>query len=188
MKSSTFLAFIFVAAQAGLTSAQTIDAEQREFFQTKIQPVLQAKCYSCHSSSSSPRRGGLGLDSREALLAGGNSGPAVNANDPANSTLIKSLKGQDGYRAMPPRGALDDSVIADFETWIRLGAPYPRPSNVEPGSSTSRPIDDLVLPTIAPSPALFENPNLEPPANCIDEPILAKLRSLGIQSGDSLLG
>ncbi len=173
---------MLVVAQAGFTSAQTITAEQREFFQKKIQPVLQAKCYSCHSSSSSPRRGGLGLDSREALLAGGNSGPVVNANDLANSTLLKSLRGQDGYRVMPPRGALDDSVIADFETWIRLGAPYPRPSSGEPGSSASRPLDDLSLPTITPSPALFETPNLEPLANCIDEPILAKLRSLGIQS------
>ena len=181
MKSPAFLAFMLVAAQAGFTSAQTITAEQREFFQQKIQPVLQAKCYSCHSSSSSPRRGGLGLDSREALLAGGHSGPAVNANDLTNSALLKSLRGQDGYRAMPPRGALGDAVIADFEIWIRLGAPYPRSPSGEPGSSTSRPLDDLLLPTIAPSPALFENPNLEPLANCIDEPILAKLRSLGIQ-------
>lgn len=182
MKSSAILISMLVAAQAGFTSAQTTAAEQREFFQQKIQPVMREKCYSCHSSSSSPRRGGLGLDSRDALLAGGNSGPAVNANDLANSTLLKSLRGLDGYRVMPPRGALLDSVIADFETWTRWGAPYPRPPSGEPDSSTSQPLDDLLLPTIAPSPALFETTNLEPLANCIDHPILAKLRALDIQS------
>lgn len=73
-------------------------------------------------------------------------------------------------------------VDAEQREFFQVRAPYPRPASGEPDSSTSRPLDDLSLPTISPSSALFESPSLEPLANCIDEPILAKLRSLGIQS------
>lgn len=170
-----------IAGASETGSPQTITTEQREFFQQKILPVLRSKCYSCHSSTSGRRRGGLALDSRDGIIAGGSAGPAVNTNEPANSILIRSLKGQDGYKVMPPRAALADSVIGDFETWIRMGAPYPSTSGGDASSPKSRPFDGRSLPTVAPAPASFETPSTPAPANCIDEPILAKLNSLGIQ-------
>ena len=48
-----------------------------QFFETKIRPVLAEKCYRCHSSDGQGVRGGLSVDNRDALLAGGESGPAV---------------------------------------------------------------------------------------------------------------
>ena len=48
-----------------------------KFFETKIRPVLVEHCYECHSSESGKSRGGLKVDSRDALLRGGDSGPAV---------------------------------------------------------------------------------------------------------------
>ena len=120
-----------------------------DFFEQKILPVLESKCYSCHSSSSGRRRGGLALDSRNGVFAGGSSGPAVNTNEPAASILIHSLKGQDGYKPMPPQAALADSVIGDFETglpWegpiraLCVEAPVRRkgsPPRVKPSRSTA---------------------------------------------------
>ncbi len=174
------------ASEAG--NPQTITAEQREFFEQKILPVLASKCYSCHSSSSGRRRGGLALDSRNGVFAGGSSGPAVNTNEPAGSVLIHSLKGRDGYKLMPPQAALADSVIGDFETWVRMGAPYSNTSGGglsssagKPASGETRPFDGQSLPTVAPSPASFETRSTPAPLNRIDRPILAKLKSLGIE-------
>ena len=50
-----------------------------DFFETKIRPVLANNCYSCHTSS---QLGGLRLDSRDAMLKGGKSGPALVPGDP----------------------------------------------------------------------------------------------------------
>ncbi len=101
-----------------------IDTAQRDFFETKIRPVLVAECYSCHSveaEKNSKLRGALLLDSRDATLAGGESGPAVVPGNPDESLLISALK-HEGYE-MPPKGKLDDAVIADFVKWVEMGAP-----------------------------------------------------------------
>jgi len=69
-------------------------------------------------------RGGLRLDSRAGLLAGGDSGPAISADDSATSLLLQALR-YDGLQ-MPPAGRLPESVIQDFQTWVSMGVPDPR--------------------------------------------------------------
>ena len=91
----------------------------RTFFENKIRPVLVKHCYACHSEQAARTkklRGGLRLDSRAALLKGGDSGPAVDLDKPAESLLIQALK----YESleMPPQGALPASIVADFQKWI----------------------------------------------------------------------
>src|SRR5262245_24648482 len=98
------------------------------FFQQKIRPVLVEQCYSCHSAEAQKNRklkGGLLLDSKAALLKGGDSGPAIVPGKPDSSLLLKGLRYSDELQ-MPPKGKLADKVIADFETWIKMGAPDPR--------------------------------------------------------------
>src|SRR5438552_1005424 len=76
-------------AAAGLPLAITIalDAQSAEVFESKVRPILAANCYDCHTDE---HMGGLRLDSREALLKGGNSGqPAVVPGDPDKRTLIR---------------------------------------------------------------------------------------------------
>jgi hypothetical protein len=107
-----------------------------DFFEQRIRPVLVQHCYECHSQeavSQGSQQAGLFLDSRQGLETGGDSGPAVDKDDPENSLLLKAL----GYESleMPPSGRLSDQVIADFAEWIRRGMPDPR--------------DDGPLPTIA---------------------------------------
>ena len=114
-------------------SAQTPDIE---FFESKIRPVLAQKCYSCHSSKMPAPKGSLVLDTREGLLKGGVSGPAVVPGKPAESHLIKALSYSDPLAQMPPSGKLPDAVLADFEQWITRGAADPRASAPALASAT----------------------------------------------------
>lgn len=116
------LLFTFVSGQAAIVRAD--DAAALAFFEQKIRPVLVKECYSCHSSESKKLKGGLRLDSRAAVLKGGDTGPALIAGKPDESLLIAALK-YDGVE-MPPRGKLSDAVIADFTRWVQTGAVDPR--------------------------------------------------------------
>ena len=53
------------------------NAGRTEFFEKRIRPVLVRHCYECHSAASTKLKGGLRVDSREFIRAGGDSGPAV---------------------------------------------------------------------------------------------------------------
>src|SRR5262249_23640208 len=97
-----------------------------QFFESKIRPVLDKYCYECHSTHSKSARGGLLLDSREGLLKGGKSGPALIPGKANASLIIKALR-HEGNIKMPARSnKLDDNIIADFVRWIDMGAPDPR--------------------------------------------------------------
>jgi hypothetical protein len=99
-----------------------------EFFEKRIRPVLAEHCFKCHSAEAAKAKklkGGLLLDTRDGLRKGGDNGPAIVPGKPAESPLIKALK-YDGDTQMPPAGKLPDAVIADFEAWVKMGAPDPR--------------------------------------------------------------
>jgi hypothetical protein len=101
--------------------------EQIDFFEAKIRPVLARHCHECHSVEALQAgrlKAGLLVDSRAGLTKGGESGAAVVPGDKGQSLLLAALK-HDGFE-MPPTGRLPDDVIADFETWIDMGAPDPR--------------------------------------------------------------
>src|SRR6266700_774543 len=96
-----------------------------ELFEKKIRPVLVNECYKCHSATSEKLKGGLMLDSRDKMLSGGDSGPAVVAGDSKESLLIKAMRGDDKDLAMPPKKTLGNDVVADFTPWVQMGAPWP---------------------------------------------------------------
>jgi hypothetical protein len=101
-------------------------ADDFEFFEKKIRPVLAEKCYGCHSASAPKLMGGLMVDSGAGLLRGGVSGQsAVTPKSPQKSLLLTAIK-REGKLKMPPGPALAPEVVADFETWIKMGAPDPR--------------------------------------------------------------
>lgn len=122
---------IFVAIQFACVrwahGQDNSSAEQLDFFESKIRPVLVGECYSCHSAEAATKgklRGGLLLDSRAAIRQGGDSGPAVVPQHPEKSLLLSAMKHEEFE--MPPKGKLAESVIADFEKWIQSGAEDPR--------------------------------------------------------------
>jgi hypothetical protein len=106
-------------------NTHSISTQQAEFFEAKIQPVLEAKCYNCHSSAAPQLRGGLRLDMKHGLLTGGESGPAVVPGEPDESPLYLAMIGE-SYSQMPPREQMPESVLNDFKRWIEAGAPDPR--------------------------------------------------------------
>ena len=114
-------------------------AEQVEFFERRIRPVLLNHCYPCHSTQSGKAEGELLLDSRQGVLRGGMSGPGLEAGQPDTSRLLAALRYE--QLQMPPEGKLPDEVVRDFEQWIRQGAIDPRD---RPDSSQAQPLDEHI--------------------------------------------
>jgi hypothetical protein len=127
-------ALLFVLLPA---PARAADPKGAEFFEKRIRPVLVEHCYKCHSADAEKNkklRGGLHLDTAAGVKKGGDSGPAVAGGDPKRSLLVRALKA-DGLAQMPPKDALPASVIADFEAWVKMGAPDPRTGEIAVAAS-----------------------------------------------------
>jgi hypothetical protein len=104
-------------------------AQDLQFFETKIRPVLVRQCYSCHSAEGDKPGGGLLVDSRTGLRRGGDRGAAIVPGDPDASLLIRAIRYTDTRLKMPPAkdgGKLPANVVADFERWVKMGAPDAR--------------------------------------------------------------
>src|SRR5580700_9429243 len=92
-----------------------------DFFENKVRPVLAENCYDCHTAA---EMGGLRVDSRERLLQGGKSGPAVMPGDPDKSLLIQAVR-QSGDLKMPKGGKLKPAEVQALADWVKAGAPWP---------------------------------------------------------------
>lgn len=114
-------------------------AEDREvdFFEKRIRPALVEHCQECHSVNAKKLGGGLLLDHREGVRKGGDSGAALVPGKPDESLLIKAIRYNDESVKMPPKGKLPASVIADFEIWVKQGAPDPREAPIQSKISKS---------------------------------------------------
>ena len=107
-------------------------AEQRtDFFEKKIRPVLSKNCYECHSAKSKSLKAGLLLDRKAGWVRGGKNGAIIHPGKPDESILMNALKYDNHELQMPPSGKLSETVLADFEKWISMGAPDPRNSSME---------------------------------------------------------
>ncbi len=111
---------------AGAVPAAAMTLEEERFFEVKIRPVLVSQCGKCHASTAEKLRGGLQVDTREGLRRGGDSGPALVPGKPEESLLIRALRYRDEELRMPPKSKLPETVVADFEKWVKMGAPDPR--------------------------------------------------------------
>ena len=94
------------------------------FFEAKIRPVLVESCFKCHGGKKTSN--GLRVDSREALLKVGDSGPAIVPGSPEKSLLIQAIRYTGDELKMPPDKKLPDAVVADFTRWIKDGAIWPK--------------------------------------------------------------
>jgi len=103
--------------------------------------VLELRCMECHTPKEA--KGGLVLATHEDLLAGGDSGAALIAGDPAASALILRVRLPHGDAdLMPPEKSgppLEESEIAALEKWIEAGAPWPEGETLAPRVSTALP-------------------------------------------------
>ena len=131
-------AVLFPAAAAPQATTPAMDAERAkspEWFEEKIRPLLSSRCFECHTDDKS---GGLRLDSREAMLLGGESGTAIEPGKPDESLLIQVVRRVPKVPAMPKKAAkLKEEEIEALVEWVRAGAPWPAAQAGEPRPAPS---------------------------------------------------
>jgi mono/diheme cytochrome c family protein len=119
MRSGLWLS-VFLYAAVILHAAEATNPA--EFFELHVRPVLAKNCYTCHTES---RMSGLRLDSREQVLKGGKTGPAIVPGDAEHSLLIQAISYAHPRLKMPPGGKLSDDDIANLKAWVNAGAVWP---------------------------------------------------------------
>ncbi len=179
-----FLCGVLLLAVPSRLPAQPT-AEQIEFFESTIRPLLAEHCYQCHSRKANPVFAELRLDSRSDLEKGSDSGPVVVPGKPEESRLVEVVRGT-GTLQMPPTGKLSEDRIAALAKWVEMGAPWPD----EKGPLRAKPDAEFDLearkrehwawhPVQAVAPPRVENDAWG--RNEIDAFILAKLEGKGLQ-------
>ncbi len=165
---------IFVGCLAAPATAADDDAAL-ELFEKSVRPVLVETCLKCHGNEK--QEGSLRLDTREAALKGGDTGPAFVANEPEKSLLIAAIR-QTGDLQMPPEAKLTGEQIAAIERWVKLGAPWPKvplSTKVNDAAKTHWAFQPLRDPPVPP-----ELGDREPFANKIDVFIRTRLATAGL--------
>lgn len=104
-------------------AANKIPADQIEFFEKEIRPVLVKRCYSCHGSKK--QEASLRLDSHAWMMKGSDSGKAVVPGNPLKSRIIQVIQYHEDDSQMPPDGKLPENEIAALTRWVKLGTPWP---------------------------------------------------------------
>ncbi len=163
-------------------AGDVVAVADHEFFENRIRPLLQRRCFKCHTDD---ELGDLRLDSRASMLRGGASGPAVVPGDPDASLLILAVRHELPELEMPLGGKLTDQQIADLTEWVRAGAVWP--GEASPAADVSP------APTVTAEQRAFWSfqplRNPKPPAveddgwvrNDVDRFVKARLESEGLE-------
>ena len=126
---------VIVLAVDQCRADDTFSPEQIEFFESQVRPLLVEHCHQCHGADK--QKGGLRLDSREGVLLGGESGPAVTPGQPDTSLLLTAVK-YTGDTQMPPDGKLSEAQIAVLQKWISMGAVFPATVSIPDAEKLAR--------------------------------------------------
>lgn len=177
------LALIVVPAIRGADGEKPPSPAAVQFFESKVRPILVESCFKCHGAKK--QRGGLRVDSRAALLEGGDQGPALVPGHPEKSLLLKAVSHEDKDLKMPPSQKLRKEQIADLARWVKLGAPWPGGGTVvktpRKGEHTITDKDRThwaFQPIQRPAPPVVKNAGWV--TNPIDALILARLEAKGL--------
>jgi len=101
----------------------SLDPAGLEHFEKHIRPLLISECIDCHGPDK--QKGGLRLDSRDAILLGGDTGMVLKPGSPEESLLVEVIA-YSGDLKMPPKKRLPESMVEQVRKWIEMGAPDPR--------------------------------------------------------------
>lgn len=149
--------------------------EQLRHFETNVRPILDEHCLKCHGSTK--QWAGLRLDSREAILKGGDSGPAAVAGEPDASLLIRAVRHEDENLKMPQDDKLTDQEIEILTSWVKSGLPFPASSfgaqrHRDPNHWAFNPPAKVQIPIVRDS---------KWPQSDLDRFILARLEASGLK-------
>jgi len=167
------LMMVAASASAGADGPPPVSPESAAFFETSVRPVLVEHCSSCHGDRK--QSSGLRVDSRAAMIEGGDEGPAVVPGEPDKSPLVLAVRHQ-GDHKMPPKGKLPDAAADALARWVQMGAPWPEGTIPSAGAKADaskghwayRPARDQAPPAVENSPWV---------ASPVDAFILAKLEA-----------
>jgi len=174
-------------AKPALEEEPNATAEQITFFEREVRPLLAAKCFKCHGDAK--QQGSLRLDSRAAILRGGDLGPAAEPGDPAASRLIEVVEYRGDLR-MPPAGKLSDREVAALTRWVKDGMAWPAGDATPGAPATNGAAKSADEKPPRPIPWSFQ-PVTDPPApqtaddnwsqGPLDRFVLAKLAAAGLK-------
>jgi hypothetical protein len=168
-----------VGAPAREAQAPAITTAATEFFEGRIRPVLAEHCFKCHGPTR--QESGLRLDSRSAVLKGGDHGAVVKPGDPDHSRLIQAVR-QTGKLKMPwKEKRLSPQAVADLTAWVKMGLPWPPSNTSGSGDTTAEPGERhwAFKPVTHPQPP--EVKDRDWPRNAVDRFVLAKLEAKGLR-------
>ena len=175
---------LFAAAMIGVSLPCTVSAEDAaspqaiEFFEKRVRPLLVQHCQECHGAKK--QEASLRLDSREALVKGGDNGAVVVPGAPEKSRLIAAIGYADEDLQMPPDGQLPPDAVATLTEWVRLGAAWP----VEQRGSNDLTAAEKWKTHWASQPSRAQTPpavrQKDWPTSPIDNFVLAKLEAKGL--------
>jgi cytochrome c553 len=171
---------LLILGVAAPARAADPSAEGVEFFEKRIRPLLADNCFRCHSRDTK-QKAHLRLDSRTAMLKGGDNGPALKPGEPDNSLIIKAVRFT-GAIKMPKNSKMSDEAIADLTAWVKMGAPWPGGDDKDATTNSPKEFDlkerakHWAFQPLKPGgpPAVK---NTDWPRNTIDRYILAKLEA-----------
>src|SRR2546423_994531 len=138
MKSAVATVVLVVVPLLGAGWGQGADPpksfapDQLDFFERQVRPLLAANCLACHGFLK--QEGGLRLDTRQAGLQGGDSGPAAVAGNAMESRLVQAIR-REGDLKMPPASPLRPEAAAALTRWVELGLPWPEGVSVKAGDA-----------------------------------------------------
>src|SRR5579883_1418540 len=108
------------AASAAGPAPRPPTPSELDLVEKHVRPVLVDRCLGCHGPKK--QMGGLRLETRQRMLAGGDRGPAVVPGEPGKSLLLQAVR-RTGDLKMPPKGELTPDAVAALEAWVKAGAP-----------------------------------------------------------------
>lgn len=158
----------------------TAAASDSDLFRTKIAPVLEGKCVSCHRSDKA--KGGFDITTRDAVLKGGDDGDALIPGKPDESEIYLRSIAHDGEKPeMPKKGdPLSAEEAESLRAWIAAGAAWPdgltlrEKAKADASFWSFRPLARPVPPNIADAPEKWRQ-------NPVDRFILAQLREAKLE-------
>lgn len=166
----------------------SLRADEAELF-GKVRPILESACFKCHSHAANKSKGDLVVDSRSALIKGGESGAAIVPGDLDKSLLIKAIRYVDDDLRMPPAGKLSADQVAILSEWVKAGAPWPGEQEKVASKHSPGKISDedrkwwAFQPLQSVAPPKVDNPLWK--VNPVDRFLFARLQAEGLKPSQS---